>query len=175
MTCERRVWRYEGCDHEEELDIKCGCGGNPHHIHNSILMETRNPPRCSICNPPALVAEEVASNLAHGATTRHLPAPGTINSLFRGTNAEALAGAQVWDGAGTSTSQQDGMGLNGTHVNGVLRHAGHQSLDLVRNVPARRMDGSTVQVQEEGERTSRRLETNGDTGSERRSRGGWIS
>ncbi|KAL8837605.1 MAG: hypothetical protein Q9170_002448 [Blastenia crenularia] len=141
MACEHRIWRYEGCDHEEELDLRCSLGSDPDHVHNTVVVETTTPPRCSICNPPEPISEETARDLAQAATHRHLPAPGSFNNLFRGVNAEILTYGQTTPDPPTSLDPQGGAAVNGATGNGTSteatsRHAPHRSLDTVRNVPA---------------------------------------
>lgn len=142
MACERRVWRYGDCDHEEELDVRCGLGADPDHVHNTIIVETENPPQCSTCNPPPPIDEDRRRTLDEAAADRHLPAIRTIERRTRGVNAEILTEVQTSSNADDSNNEdsapvQNGAAVNGTTANGASRHAPHRSLDTVHNVPAR--------------------------------------
>ncbi|KAI4182036.1 MAG: hypothetical protein L6R41_006249 [Letrouitia leprolyta] len=138
MACERRVWRYEDCDHEEELDVRCSLGADRGHVHNTVVVETENPPRCSICNRPLPIDEDVARNLAQAAADRQLPAPGSEQSQYRGVNAEILAvDQQTNSDAEEAAPALNGATVNGATANGASRHGAHRSLDMVHNVLGR--------------------------------------
>ncbi|KAL8939146.1 MAG: hypothetical protein Q9216_003520 [Gyalolechia sp. 2 TL-2023] len=139
------------------------------HIHDTVVVQTDYPPRCSICNPPASIDEGVARNLTQAATHRHLPAPGSIQSNYRGAEAEILAEGQTSPDAKDSLpTQSDGVTVNGAAVDGPSRHAAHRSLDTRRNVTAsgpaidavRPPSGSSVQGVEDEENSQRETDSN---------------
>ncbi|KAI4176311.1 MAG: hypothetical protein LQ343_001049 [Gyalolechia ehrenbergii] len=168
MACERRVWRHEGCDHEEVLDVRCGLSADPDHVHNTVVVETDHPPRCSICNPPPPIDEDVARDLVQAAVDRHLPAPGSRQSIVRGAEAETLAEEQTSSNVDNSLPIQNGATVNGAAVNGTSRHSAHRSLDTHRNVPAsgpglhavQTPSGSPVQGVEDEESSQRETDSN---------------
>ena len=143
MACERRVWRYEECDHEELLDIRCSLASDPGtswdnstlsliclihragHIHNTVVVESATRPRCSICNQPAPIDQDVARTLTEAATARHLPPPGSHLHSFRGVDAEDL-------------NSRNEATLDGASVNGASHHGRATISDTMRNVPERR-------------------------------------
>ncbi|KAL9024116.1 MAG: hypothetical protein Q9196_006747, partial [Gyalolechia fulgens] len=138
------------------------------HVHNTVVVETENPPRCSICHPPPTITEDVARELAQAAVHRHLPAPGSTPSIFRGPAAEVLAGEQTSPNAVNSLPTQNGAMINGAAINGGSRHAANRSLDTQRNVPAsgpafdavQPPSGSPVQGVEDEESSQRETDSN---------------
>ncbi|KAL8918820.1 MAG: hypothetical protein Q9172_005254 [Xanthocarpia lactea] len=54
------------------------------HVHNTIIITSGPKPSCTICNPPAPLTEPQRYDLAQGLAYRQLPAPGSVNSFYRG-------------------------------------------------------------------------------------------
>ncbi|KAL8925388.1 MAG: hypothetical protein Q9208_003480 [Pyrenodesmia sp. 3 TL-2023] len=106
MSCQRRVWRYANCGHEEVMEITCSLGNDPNHVHNTTVIDSPNPPTCSICNPPPPPNIYQARNLAQNRPRTHLGAPWSHEVLYRGTHWESSPPAAV-DGA-----EVDGQPLN---------------------------------------------------------------
>ncbi|KAL8717353.1 MAG: hypothetical protein Q9225_005400 [Loekoesia sp. 1 TL-2023] len=168
MACERRVWRYDSCEHEEELDLRCSLSADPDHIHNTVVVETETPPRCSICNPPALIDENLARDLVRAATDRHLPAPRSTQSIFRGADAEVLVEEQTTSGTDISSPGQNGTAAGGATVNGASMHVSYRSFNTYRNVPPTGNDpnavsqysGSPAQEEQDDESSQRETDSN---------------
>ncbi|KAL8652796.1 MAG: hypothetical protein Q9210_002470 [Variospora velana] len=120
MFCQRTVWRYEDCEHEEEFEISCSFIGDANHVHNTVILSDPHRPVCSICHPPNPPTEEQIRNLHAHMPERHLPGPGSIQALCRGYNAEILGIRGITDGRpgfpvaeGEAVNGGTGYGLRG--------------------------------------------------------------
>ncbi|KAL8663412.1 MAG: hypothetical protein Q9202_003931 [Teloschistes flavicans] len=81
-ACERRVIKLP-CGHEEELDVRCTAGSDPSHSHNTTVVETNQQPPCRICHPLASLGGEHDRGYIQAQRAYHLPAPGTLNEVYR--------------------------------------------------------------------------------------------
>ncbi|KAI4285445.1 MAG: hypothetical protein L6R35_004663 [Caloplaca aegaea] len=98
MSCQRTVWRYKDCEHEEEFEISCSFFGDANHVHNTVVLSDPHRPVCSICHPPNPPTGKQIRNLHTHMPKRHLPGPRSIQALCRGYNAEILGFRGIIDG-----------------------------------------------------------------------------
>ncbi|KAI4118524.1 MAG: hypothetical protein LQ345_001458 [Seirophora villosa] len=97
------------------------------HVHNTVVLCDPYRPRCSICHPPAPLAAEQIRCRHENLPERRLPAPGSIQALFRGYHAEILGLGGVTDGRPAFPLADGGA------VNGAVGYTSHRSLDTIVN------------------------------------------
>ncbi|KAI4096738.1 MAG: hypothetical protein Q9206_001910 [Seirophora lacunosa] len=127
MSCQRNVWRYEDCEHEEEFEMSCSFFEDANHVHNTVVLSDPYRPRCSICHPPAPLTAEQIRCRHENLPERRLPAPGSIQALFRGYHAEILSLGGVTDGRPAFPLADGGA------VNGAVGYTSHRGMDTIVN------------------------------------------
>ncbi|KAL8898566.1 MAG: hypothetical protein Q9207_006634 [Kuettlingeria erythrocarpa] len=118
MSCQRRVWRYTTCQHEEVMDLNCSLGNDPNHVHNTIVIDSPNPPTCTICNSPPPPNVYQARNLAQNRPRTYLGAPWSNEVAYRGTD---------WQGPPSSAGNE--AAVNGQSLNGATGRGGPRRID----------------------------------------------
>ncbi|KAI4147464.1 MAG: hypothetical protein L6R39_003109 [Caloplaca ligustica] len=126
MSCQRRIWRYTNCEHEEEMDLSCTLAGDADHIHSTVVVQSDNPPSCTICYPPGLPAEYQARNLQLHLPQRHLGGPLSPAVIFRGTYSETQPGP---------SAATNGATVNGATVDRSRGNAPPRINDTTANLP----------------------------------------
>ncbi|KAL9010295.1 MAG: hypothetical protein Q9173_004762 [Seirophora scorigena] len=97
------------------------------HVHNTVVLSDPYRPRCSICRPPAPLTAEQIRYRHENLPERRLPAPGSIQALFRGYHAEILSLGGVTDGRPAFPLADGGA------VTGAVGYISHQGMDTIVN------------------------------------------